>query len=89
MISEANQIRKDMDRTFPLCDFFKIGEPGQIMLQRLLKTFCKYDEKVGYIQGMNFIVGSLLYHCSEIIAFWIFVAIFEDYELRDIYLPGI
>lgn len=41
---------------------------------------------------MNFIAASLLYHCSEEIAFWIFVTLIEDYELRDIYetnLPGL
>jgi Rab-GTPase-TBC domain len=44
-----------------------------------------YDNKIGYVQGMNFIVASLLYHCDEEIAFWIFVSLLEDYELRDIY----
>ncbi len=41
---------------------------------------------------MNFIVGSLLVHCSEDIAFWLFVSLIEDYQLRDIYenkLPGL
>ena len=41
---------------------------------------------------MNFIVASLLYHCDEEIAFWIFVSLIEEYELRDIYehqLPGL
>jgi len=44
------------------------------------------------VQGMNFIVAALLHHCSEEIAFWIFVTLIEDYELRDIYeqnLPGL
>ncbi len=44
---------------------------------------------MGYVQGMNFIAGSLLFHASEEIAFWLFVSLVEDYELRDIYLPGI
>lgn len=41
---------------------------------------------------MNFIVGSLLYHCREDIAFWIFVTILENYEYRDVFernLPGL
>jgi len=38
---------------------------------------------------MNFIVGSLLYHSSEVVAFWIFVSLLEDFEMRDLYLPGI
>ena len=41
---------------------------------------------------MNFVVAALLLHCSEVIAFWLFVALIEDYEMRDIYLhklPGL
>jgi hypothetical protein len=34
---------------------------------------------------MNFIVGSLLMHCAEEAAFWLFVSLIEDYEMRDIY----
>ena len=38
---------------------------------------------------MNFVVASLLYHASEEIAVWLFVALVEDYELRDVYLPEV
>lgn len=38
---------------------------------------------------MNFIVGALLYHAPEEIAFWLFISLIEDHELRDIYLPGL
>ena len=36
---------------------------------------------------MNFIVAQLLLHCSETFAFWLFVALIEDCEMRDIYEP--
>lgn len=39
------------------------------------------------MQGMNFIVAQLLLHCSETFAFWLFVALIEDCEMRDIYEP--
>lgn len=58
----------------------------------MLLAFSRYDQSIGYVQGMNFIVANLLYHCSEEIAFWIFVTLIEDYELRDIFetnLPGL
>jgi hypothetical protein len=42
----------------------------------------------GYVQGMNFIVGFLLYHSEEYIAFWLFVSLIEDYELRENYSTG-
>lgn len=38
---------------------------------------------------MNFIVGSMLYHCNEEVAFWMFVTLIETFELRDIYEPGL
>jgi len=41
------------------------------------------------VQGLNFIVASILYHSSEEITFWIFVALFDDFNLRDIYQKGI
>ena len=37
---------------------------------------------------MNFIVGSLLFHCDEYIAFWLFVELLENFELRNSYAEG-
>jgi hypothetical protein len=37
---------------------------------------------------MNFIVGFFLYHCEAYVAFWLFVALIEEYNLRDIYIEG-
>ena len=31
----------------------------------------------------------MLYHCSEAVAFWMFVAMVESFELREIYEPGL
>jgi hypothetical protein len=42
-----------------------------------------------YVQGMNFIVGALLYHANEVLAFWLFVSLIEDCEMRDIYMAGL
>jgi hypothetical protein len=53
----------------------------------VLTAFANYDTQVDYVQGMNFVVAALLLHCSEVIAFWLFVALIEDFEMRDIYLP--
>lgn len=41
---------------------------------------------------MNFIVGQLLIHCNEVLAFWLFIELIEECELRDIFqkdLPGL
>lgn len=82
------QIKRDLNRTFPDCAFYGQGAPGQEMLERLLTCVCKYDPSIGYVQGMNFVAGALLYHCSEDVAFWLFAALVEDHEMRDIYMPG-
>lgn len=33
-------------------------------------------------------IGGLLYHSEEYVAFWNFVVAYEKLELRDIYLPS-
>ena len=38
---------------------------------------------------MNFIVGALLFHANEVMAFWLFVSLIEDCEMRDIYMHGL
>lgn len=38
---------------------------------------------------MNFIVGSMMHHCNEEPAFWMFVTLIEAFELRDIFEPGL
>lgn len=38
---------------------------------------------------MNFIVAQLLLHCSESFAFWLFVALIEEYELKEVYGPNL
>lgn len=84
------QIKLDINRTFPNQAIFETREgEGQQSLSRVLLAFSKYDNKIGYVQGMNFIVGSFLLHCSEEIAFWLFVSLIEDYQMRDIYMEGL
>ena len=86
--SDWQQIKRDLNRSFPQCPLFADGSIGQQQLERVLMTFTKYDPNIGYVQGMNFIVGALLYHSNEEISFWLFVSLVEDYEMREIYLPN-
>jgi len=86
--NDVLQIKRDLNRTYPECSFYSEGGEGQIILERVLISLCKYDPSIGYVQGMNFIAGALLYHCSEEIAFWLFISLIEDHEMRDIYMPG-
>lgn len=58
-------------------------------MRRVLTAFSNYDLQVDYVQGMNFIVGALLYHANEVMTFWLFVSLIEDCEMRDIYMAGL
>jgi hypothetical protein len=43
------------------------------------------------MQGMNLIAGSLLFHSSESICFWLFCSLLSQGNLRELYiqdLPG-
>jgi Rab-GTPase-TBC domain len=83
------QIELDLHRTYPDESYFSDTSSGYFALRNVLIAFSKYDSNLGYIQGMNFIAGALLWHASEVDAFWLFVALMEDYELRDSYLPSL
>ena len=81
------QIKKDLNRTYPSISIFK-KEKILTKLKNILRAFSNYDNKIKYIQGMNFIVGFFLYHCEEYVAFWLFVALIEEYNLRNIFMEG-
>ena len=85
------QIKKDLGRTFPSSTRFK-DDRIFLKLKNVLRAFSNYDNSIKYFQGMNFIVGFFLYHCDEYIAFWLFVALLEEYDLRPIFMtnfPGL
>lgn len=67
-------IGKDIGRSFPNVEMFRDpnGE-GQQMLARVLRCFSLYDVKIGYCQGLGFVVGPLLMHMSDAEAFCVLV----------------
>jgi hypothetical protein len=69
-----NLIGKDIGRSFPSVEMFRdpSGE-GQRMLGRVLKCFSLYDDKIGYCQGLGFVVGPLLMHMDDKEAFCVLV----------------
>lgn len=86
MYEEISQIQKDVKRTFPSDE--KIPEKAYTALEHVLIIFVKYNARVGYVQGMNFLARAFLHHGAEVIAFWILVQLVEEYELESVYLPG-
>lgn len=67
-------IGKDLGRSFPGVEMFRDPEGGgQRMLGRVLKCFSLYDTKIGYCQGLGFLVGPLLMHMPDKEAFCVLV----------------
>ncbi|KAL7628943.1 hypothetical protein AAE478_000460 [Parahypoxylon ruwenzoriense] len=83
-------IGKDLGRSFPGVDMFRDPDgDGQRMLGRVLKCFSLYDQKIGYCQGLAFLVGPLLMHMPDNQAFCILVRLMEYYDLRSCFLPDL
>lgn len=81
-------ILKDINRTFPNHPFFdqaQFGLFGQYALYRVLGKFSSMYPKVGYCQGMNYIVGFLLMISgseeSEVFSF--FIHLCEEFSLFE------
>jgi hypothetical protein len=69
-----NIINKDIGRSFPGVDMFRDPEgEGQKMMGRVLKCFSLYDNKIGYCQGLGFLVGPLLMQMGDKEAFCVLV----------------
>ena len=86
------QIKKDTTRTYP--STITLNQKDKIIkkLENVLRAFSNYDNSIKYCQGMNFIVGFFLYHSEEHIAFWLFVSLIEEYDLRNVFIdnfPGL
>ncbi len=48
------------------------------MLREVLRQYSVYDPQVGYVQGMNLIVGAILYHMKNAeLTFWAFVDLMD------------
>ena len=79
-------IIKDLDRTFPLCQFFreKYGN-GQRKLYKVLLAYSKYNKNVGYVQGMGFITAIFLIYMDEESSFYMLHCLMKKYKLEGLY----
>jgi hypothetical protein len=50
-------ILKDLPRTFPNEESFNEGKTNYNKLYNILTCYSNYNQKIGYVQGMNFICG--------------------------------
>ena len=79
-------IMKDLDRTFPLLQFFseKYGN-GQRKLYKVLSSYSKYNKSVGYVQGMGFIAAIFLIYMDEESSFFMMHALMKKYKMEGIF----
>eukprot|EP01097_Dermamoeba_algensis_P000877 TRINITY_DN1323_c0_g1_i2.p1 TRINITY_DN1323_c0_g1~~TRINITY_DN1323_c0_g1_i2.p1 ORF type:complete len:334 (+),score=52.83 TRINITY_DN1323_c0_g1_i2:31-1002(+) len=82
----ANQIERDLGRTFPSNTMFEKIE-GREKMRRVLMAYSVKNTSVGYCQSMNFICGMLLLFMEEEEAFWTMSQIIEEYLPEDYFGP--
>lgn len=54
-------------------------------VRRILFAYTKRNPVVGYVQGINFILGRLILHLNEVEAFWVFTMLLEGVLPVDYY----
>ena len=82
-------IIKDLDRTFPLCQFFKekYGN-GQRKLYKILSSYSIYNKDVGYLQGMGFLTAVFLTYMDEESSFFMLHSLMKKYQMDSIFFDG-
>ncbi|KAH7648732.1 tbc domain-containing [Cryptosporidium bovis] len=84
----VNSIYMDVCRTYPSILYFK--EEGRNYLSKVLLIYSLIDIDVGYVQGMNFLVGCILWHShSEELAFQLLVSLMFNYGMREMFILGL
>lgn len=94
-------IQKDIPRTFQSHKFFIHHRKERLQhLENVLKAYAVFDPEIGYTQGMNFLVGTLVYYLHlertekdynvvdmdfESDVFWILVHIMYKKDWRNLY----
>jgi len=88
-IPDEDVIIKDMHRTFPANIIFtnQLG-PGQRTLYRICSCLSLKNKKIGYAQGMSFIIAMFLFYEDEETSFWMMENLLKNYSLKDMFCSG-
>ena len=83
-----SEIINDIDRT-PIADQ-KYTAKIKIALIDLLNKYAIFNPKVGYVQGMNYIIANLyIYFKSKQDTFWVLHSLMSEYHLEELYNTGL
>lgn len=79
-------IEKDLTRTFPLDETFKKGKENLKKLSHLLTAYANFNRKIGYAQGLNFLVGNCIFLFNTEKEVFIFVdGMINKFNLINLY----
>ena len=79
------EIKKDLLRTLPKNILFQKGSNNYKKLFNVLKAYSNYNKKIGYGQGMNFIVAKLIiFYGSEKQSFLYLDALFTKLNFSEV-----
>ena len=77
-------IGRDINRTY-YTDFF-LKEGAKAQLNNILERMCVFPGNVGYCQGMNFILGAMLFLLrDEVKTLYIFSCMIQTYDLINLF----
>ena len=85
-------IRKDVTRTLSELRLWREDlDCGNNKLFNVLKAYANYDNEVSYVQGLNYVVGIILYYISdEEQVFWCLYSLMQSkWQWRWIYTEGL
>lgn len=86
-----HQIDMDLPRTYPDIEYF--DDPAVLLsMRRVLRAAAVALPEVGYVQGMNFLVGYLLLHSkTEETALRILIELMANprYNMRNVFVEGL
>lgn len=86
---DEKQIGHDVSRTFPDLTIYTKNTGETSKLSNILNALASHLPDMGYVQGINFIVASILYHVQEeYLTFWIFVHLCNYLDMNEIYRKG-
>ena len=88
-IPDEEVIIKDLHRTYPNNLLFrnKLGD-GQRELFRILSCISMKNKKMGYAQGMSFLVAIFLSYLDEEKSFWMMENLMKNFRMQELYLQG-
>lgn len=81
----VEDIKKDLPRTFPDDKTFDYNKKNYVKLSNILKAYAYFNDEIGYAQGLNFLVGHLIFAFNEEEKIFLFVdGIIRKFKLKNL-----